>query len=307
MQSFRRINFSRGPQARTPGGASRSGFVLLLVLALIVVAGLVSAGVARRSLLIALEAVKGTDDLQARWARISLQQSVLLQANGILAAEMSRRPAEERARSHFADVEIRLAGRDYFLRIADEEAKANLNTIFHTQGESTVTRTVRELAGESAALPVTLRPFAVGDAAERLPVFDSWGQVFQLAAGSDSTDIPAKLMQATTNMTCWGSGRLNVVRAPENVATLILRPLDQTGLMDRLDQARGARGIRSLTELVEESRRNPRDEVFANAITLQSGCYSLWMRVRDGQSLHHELHIAEQTGNQRADIMSFVW
>lgn len=307
MHSYRQVDSPRKHRARTQHISSRSGFVLLLVLALIVVAGLVSAGVARRSLLIALESAKGVDDLQARWARVSLQQSVLLQADAILAAEMSRRPAEDRTRSHYADVEIRLAGKDYLLRIADEEAKASLNTIFHTQGESTVTRTVRTLVGESSDLAVNLRPFAVTDTAERLPVFDSWGQVFHLASGQDPARIPAKLMQATTSMTCWGSGRLNVARTSDVVANLLLRPLDQTGLMDRLNQARGARGSRSLNDLVEQFRRNPRDEGFADLISLRSGCFSLWIRVQDGQSQHYELHIAELTDNRRANIMSFVW
>lgn len=307
MRSFRQINGSQLPRTRTHGASPRSGFVLLLVLALIVVAGLVSAGVARRSLLIALESVKGADDLQARWARVSLQQSVLLQADAILMAEMSRRPAEDRTRNHYADMEIQLAGKGYRLRIADEEAKANLNTIFYTQGESSVTRNVRVFAGESSDLAVSLRPFAVGDAAERLPVFDSWGQIFHLASGPDSAHIPAKLMQATTNLTCWGSGRLNVVRSPDIVADLLLRPLDQTGLMDRMNQARGARGTRSLNDLVEQLRQNPRDAAFADMISLRSGCFSLWIRVQDGLSQHYELHVAEQTGNRRADIMSFVW
>ena len=307
MRLTRQINLQSKLRSRSQATSPRSGFVLLLVLALIVVAGLVSAGVARRSLLIALESAKGVDDLQTRWARVSLQQCVLLQADAILAAEMSRRPAEDRVRTHYADVEIRLAGKDYLLRIADEEAKASLNTIFHTQGESSVTRTVRDLVGESSDLTVNLRPFAVTDAAERLPVFDSWGQVFQFASSQIPARVPAKLMQATTNLTCWGSGRLNVTRTSDVVANLLLRPLDQTGLMDRLNQARGARGTRSLNELVEQSRQNPRDEGLVNLIALRSGCFSLWMRVQDGQSQHYELHIAEQTGNRRADIMSFVW
>lgn len=308
MRSFRQINCSRKPRVRTHGASSRSGLVLLLVLALIVVAGLVSAGVARRSLLIALESVKGADDLQARWARVSLQQSALLQADAILMAEMSRRPAEDRNRSHFVDVEVRLAGKDYLLRIADEEAKANLNTIFHTQGEPAVARAVRSIAGENSDLSVNLRPFAVGDATERLPVFDSWGQVFHLAASQDTAHIPAKLMQATTSLSCWGSGRLNLLRSPEIVTNVLLRPLDQTGLLDRLNQARVDRRTGSLAQLLEQSRRNPGDEAFAGLLSLRSGCHSLWIRTRDGQSEHYELHIAEQTqGVRRWDIMSFLW
>ena len=55
----------------------QSGFALLIVLVLVIIAGAVMAGFARRSLVSAVEAQGSADALQRKWAVTSLETSLL--------------------------------------------------------------------------------------------------------------------------------------------------------------------------------------------------------------------------------------
>ena len=313
-----------GLTQRLPARAGRRGFVLLLVLALLTVACLISVGVARRSMVVALESAQAVEELQDRWARVSLQRSVLLRADEVLVRAASRAVNETQPR-HVADLTLSLNGHEYSLRVADEEAKANLNTVYYTQGQTSVSRFLRGMqagrdgAGMSrtgrdgiatygASLPIKLRPYAVKDAAERLPVFDSWGQVFDLAALPDGTTAPAKLMAGTMNVSCWGSGRLNVARAPTGVMQQAVRDMDQDGLLERILESRESRGSEYITEQVRAAGRQRQTEALAELLTTRSGCFSLWIRMTDEARQRYELHVAEPGENaRRTSISSFLW
>ena len=65
----------------------RDGFVLLTTLVVIALAGFLLAGIARRSLLRAMETVSAQEDLQQRWALASLRRSLLPYAEEILQAQ----------------------------------------------------------------------------------------------------------------------------------------------------------------------------------------------------------------------------
>jgi len=280
-----------------PARRERSGVLLLVVVACILIAGLAMVGIARQSLRMATAAVNTESELQQRWGVISLQRTLLKGApvifkNSDKASLIagSKGPFPSKVRS-----EVLLGGIKFNLLLADEEAKLNLNSAYHRRGKNTAQQLAERMKGVGA-LRVRLMPEVPSadnrqrndsgasdeESAESetsLPAaFRHWGQVFDLASISVAVPPGQMIPNASSKLTCWGRGAVNITRAPDEI-------IEET--------CRTALGPGVARKLVSQYRENPTqnirqiavllkvDEEDVNALrqlaTTESATYSLWL------------------------------
>ena len=164
----------------------RNGYVLIMCLFVLALAGIVLAMVARRSLSSVLQANAQAKELSDRWLTYSLSRAVLSDPNKIL----------YEPNSHRANWELSLSDRVVVVELSDESAKLNVNMAKALQnGEKWQSRLTHEV--KTALL-------------EREKV-SSWAQVF----GHNWRDIP---MESTT---CWSNGPTNIRNASDQTIRLI--------------------------------------------------------------------------------------
>ena len=119
-------------------------------------------------------------------------------------------------------VDTNLGDLDFDVLLADENAKVNLNAMRRDLPLPAVTQIAKRLTQSTESLQVTLRPFTFASAAiageekqRDLARLNSWGQVFPMRQFTEPADAPRRLAAATMDLTCWGNGKLNVLRASE--------------------------------------------------------------------------------------------
>jgi hypothetical protein len=256
----------------------RKGFVLILVLVMLTIAGLLSAGMARRALDQAVVAARKTDALQRRWGEISLRHAVLNRAEILLrTAEI-----QEGVRRPTLQTTITLGGKTFQLILSDEQAKWNVNTAFRYGRESAVRSALFE---EGTPWPIRLRPDPRATATgSSLPAFACWGQLYDF---SDAAKTPDKqelpLAGLGERITCWGNGQLNGNRAEigtiRAVCELVAPPQSVTALLE-LRQKQPEWGLERLIQETDIPDRDRR--AFRLVLTDRSRCHSLWTITSNG-------------------------
>ena len=294
---------------------SRSGFALLLVLMLVVLASTMLAGLARYSLTRALESQESMEEVQRRWAVASLQATVLEHAEDLLDEAEHGQPLDGQPPDIYANkpiAELRVTCRldqiDYELVLTDEQAKLNVNTLLQkmTPGEarSVVSRLVAQAAqGQTDA--VVLRPLTVGANTPkevlRLPKVGGYGQVFQ-GLFPERLVGSAPSEGAVASVTCWGDGKVNLRRAPakvvEQACTMHLGRDVSNALLAARDRDPYAKLSALLAQLdkVDAARKNK----ISQCVTDQSQCHGLWIIVHGAQRSWYTLSIDPEGGTGSA-------
>ncbi len=290
----------------------RPGIVLLLVLVSLVIAATALVSVARQSYRMGTDALRARRELQQKWGSASLNRAMLPVATTIFeerdkAARKARLPVpspELLGNIVLGDVQLQFV-------LADEDARANVNSLYHFSDRDSAAKTVKELSQAIGAVALNAETEAVGadrmvrpvntqpgstrpdananaspnadaDANEEDPeeetlrtapiAFRSWGQVFDLSRVSN-------LQQATRRLTCWGSEAINVRRADEETA------VEVAGLIIGRPAAR--RMITDFRKSPANQIRRTIDRYSTNAqhrlqlkrlLSESSLCYSLWVR-----------------------------
>ncbi|WP_182866112.1 hypothetical protein [Stieleria mannarensis] len=218
----------------------RSGYVLLAVLAVMVLMVTVLAALSDHSLRRALAAADARIRLQQRLGAQSIERALLPEA----AKVFDRLEAQADAASQINGVAvppvkqvrgaITIGGVTFDVVLADEDAKLNLNQVYHMTGQRRTEAVLAKVLGPIAARAVRLQPAtrpmtaALVDSGEgnregnsEQPVteipraFRSWGEVFDLSRLSSGLGSDAALPAATGDLSCWGGDGLNVRRASE--------------------------------------------------------------------------------------------
>lgn len=293
------VPFSECPFANQ--GAHRQGFVLLMTLALLAIAGLLLASLARKSLNAAVSVSKRTESVQHRWATYSIQRSLLRRVEPILAA--NDQPESDEAQGtpiYQIAATIKLSGNEYQVDLADESAKVDLNVVHRANGDAAVRRTLSKFSGSG---PIThLRGFD-NNSNSGLPVFDSWGQVFETPGTTTGPAAAKTIRDATQELTLWSGGRLNIRRATtptfRYVSNLVLVGAD-AGRLVKLRQEHPNWPIEELTNAA--SLNDSESQQFTNAFGTGSSGASLWIISKDTA----EFHVSERV-NGRAYTTSFTW
>jgi hypothetical protein len=203
----------------------RSGFLLVMVLFCLLIAGLTLVSLSQRSIVLTTEAAIRTDCLQNKWAVQSLQQTFLPRVGDLFKARDEHLADSEAALPYSSTISVgvEMSGRTVQLVLADEGARLNLNLI-HTLGPTKTNRLLRRVCGNRLQAAIRLRPLVMKKTTQQeqeqeqeiIPqVFGSWAQVFDLSA---IPPVEGALPVLFDNITCWGPGRLNVMRADRETA-----------------------------------------------------------------------------------------
>jgi len=260
----------------------RGGYVLLLTLGIIALASIALAGLARHSLNLATSAGQAADDLQRRWGLLSVRHVLVDRTNEILEAQVPDELASLPPWPKPAQVSASflLGDQQFTVTLADEDAKVDLNTIY-TRKRDRLLPAIRRLSrgAQFAAPDVRLTP----NAGSGTP-FTSWGQVFELASLPNEKNASVALVSIGDEMTCWGSGRLNLRRASDaavrEIASLAL-PAKEVGELVQNRKNWGGQGVEELLDELELKR--PQYLAARRLLGTESRNFSLWVEIEDGQ------------------------
>ena len=279
------------------------GYILPMALSLIAMAAIVLAQVCRQTMRQSLAASQDARELQVRWGMRSCQATFLPQAEAILAA------GEKAAHQPLPSVQtqVQLGGCRFELLVADETAKANLNTLYRRHDLTAVEEAARSAARSSnSSVQVRLRPMnrdlspALG---EKLPpAFGSFGQVFDEAAVAS----PLAIRSAAGDLTCWGGGKLNWRRASAAALEQVLHGNRQAA--DRIVSLRQAAASGTPLTLAAALQLAPELKKTANLwFTEKSDAQSLWITCGDPSHPAAWLAVRETHSNGRSQVTNFSW
>jgi hypothetical protein len=300
---------------RTP----RSAFVLVMVLALLTVCALCLGGLARRSLDAGEQVATAQTDLQRRWGVVSCERTYLSLAKDLLEAEAAKLPANGQTWPLPASVaaEFDLGELHFSILLADEDAKANLNAMArgNPDGPRAVASLVEQLVAGVDGLAVHVEPPPTQSAPSQATVgshqsaatLRSWGQIFEPTEVACPGEFAARLRHATRNITCWGSGRLNIQRASDEAIRFVCENEIGPDILGKLLARRHESGATGLEPLLDQLALRKTDRLtLERLLTDRSSRYSLWILVRSPRRSWATLAIGDGSSSQ-GGRETFTW
>jgi len=255
----------------------KRGFVLILTLAMILLAVMLTARTANRSLSRTLQSLDAESQLRQRWETLSLQRALFLHA-GMTFHKVDDQYA---AMPLWVDGRFHLAGRTYRVRLSDESSKLNLNTLRQVLAPEQSQQTLSDLvSGWSSRSAIPRR-------------LESWGQLF-------GNRPPVEIINATTSITCWGDGRLNIERASSDSIRQLLEPIigsSEVAALQRLQQERNLQPLRQHRALAVPT-------IAQHLVTDTSHCYSLWIVEQDSGTTRFDVR---EWDGQTHRLTTFRW
>ena len=282
---------------RLDSARSRLGYVLMIVLATSVLVVTVLGTLANVSLRRALQAADAGRELQQRWGTLTLQKTVLSQAPDLFLQrqELATESRLDAPPPPMIRDAMTLGGVTFDLMLGDEDAKLNLNVIYHLSGRQKTEQVLSE-ASPSAAMYARLVPAVQpqqlsrqqrsrprdSDSDEEIePVADafrSWGEVFDINALEQNLGSEAALPIATTGITCWGSGQLNFQRATDEAILAVAGSIVQDGGARRILKRYRDNPTIDLAALLQNEVANPQNRrQLARRLGQTSNHFSLWI------------------------------
>lgn len=288
----------------------RDGYLLLMVLVMLTIAGLLTAGVARRSMGQAVACVQMKSELQRRWGSAACRRAILDRAE-ILLRKQEQRAEEDVRPLPRIERTFKLGDIEFEILLSDEQAKLNLNRVFaekQLQGvdralyqtvDGLSTYLVPEPTPHPAALPNVSFP----------PAFSSWGQVFsyeQSRVPGTTAQLPLAIANSTSEITCWGNGRLNLHRSStetlNRLCCLVAGPEVAKNVLESRITAPYLK-VEKLLKSVDLNRKETRK--LRRCLIDRSTCHSLWIIMREDFQQKIRLEI-KQEGIQ-PEIVRFSW
>jgi hypothetical protein len=197
--------------------------------------------------------------------------------------------------------ELRLSGARYTVVVTDEQAKLNVNRLVEWSGRAAAQRIVGRIArgpARSGVGPlVSLRPLNGGTdrrADLGLSRIGSYQQVF-------NTSNPQQLIGDSTGMglaariTCWGDGRLNILRAPDELVERVGQPLLRGSQIHALLEARRQSPNDTVQAWLDQVDTIDDDQrrALAGRMTDASRCFGLWVIGHHGPRRSYSFAVAE--------------
>ncbi len=266
----------------------KKGFVLVVILAVLVIASVVMGSWAYRSGSEALRAGEYSRDIQRKWANLSCQKFLISGFDDFFD------PAESDLDqpSVSVDMEIKLSGMEYNLKISDEQAKANINSLFSTGDGELAATSINSLLSDIENPPKML-------AIKNAKKISSFDEVFDY-------ENPDQLM-GLERLTCWGSGLLNYMRADkETLSVVTAGVLSETDVQKILDlRANGFEG--NLAALCQQLElKDFQIAALKKILTDSSGCRSVWIKCQSDVRSWHRLYV-EQTEEGSSRVLVYEW
>jgi hypothetical protein len=290
------------------------GFVLLLTLVLVLIAGVTLAALARRSVSEGLRIEQAEQELCRRWAARSARHAVLAHAPVLLdraegrlragrqadAPRPGRPTARRRPRAELR-VHCRLVDTDYELILTDEQAKLNVNAQLQRTDATATRRAVRRLTRPvarafDAHVEVAIRPrkMAFGPASARPDVhIGALDQVFDGAA-PDVQAGDALRPGLASMVTCWGDGKINLHRAPRRVLEVAFEGCLTRRTIDRILAVRSDQPYVRLDRVraVIGDAAAEQWSTVTSMVTDESRTFGLWVIARQPQRSWYEFAVA---------------
>ena len=303
----------------------RDGYILLMTLVLIAITGLLMAGMARRSMQLALDAAEAQQQLQQRWGGITCQRYAFQHADRLLsddtvwrAGDVSPLMAQEESgasqpplatRLKYASFQLELGGVRFDLLLADENAKANLNTIYERRDRTFLYQALQRMSGVQAHLPIHLRPAVQPEQEARQTAFRSWGQIFDMTSEeARQVDVADVLAESSRHMTCWGNGRLHFAVASDEsvreVAGLAISRLKVGQLLEARREQPG-RGFQALLPDLELTQAQ--GDQLLELLADNSFCQSLWLTISTGAARETSFIVRESDAEGNAQVSVWEW
>ena len=288
------------------------GYILLTVIAVSVLVITALATLANLSLRRGLEASDAERSLQQRWGALTIQRTMLAKAP--LVFQQQEDDFAENAPGVPPPTTIRaiMTLRDvtFDIQLGDEDAKLNLNALYHYGGPRSVDQAIARAGGPVVGVAKRLLPgrgprrlersggrITPGNADEDdldveepalLDAFRSWGEVFDLAALDAGLARDASLPNLTTGMTLWGNGQLNFRRATDEAILAVAGVVVQDGAARRIVQRYRESPTATLAVLLQtEISSEPDRKRLAQLLSEASTNFSIWIdaSARGGGSL----------------------
>ncbi len=283
------------------------GYVLVMALLLIAMAGSVLTIMAKRSIFEATDVYQAQKQLQHRWATYSLEKSLLPNASNVMTTLLENDPPDDQDLPvNKIDFNIQLGDTTYQLTLSDEQAKANVNQLFKSQSQPTdVTQTVRSLLEKRQIrnIPtINLKPFTWESDTQEHPI-QTLGQMFENVNLEQLMPFDSEEPAVLDVVTCWGDGKLNFRQAPIEVIISICLKSMTRGEIDKLINARKTNPEISLEKALVSAGIDKKklDQVKA-LFTETSNCHTLWSRWQDTRRLHHRLAVGlTLTANKKSE------
>ncbi len=290
--------------------SSRQGFVLVMVLILLTVAAISLSGLARRSLQLAADAADAQADFERRWQTSTLQQALLANVESLLANQPQHVPEDVQTwpLPSFVEGRIMAGEYQYHFLLADEDAKVNVNQILRQKPDAwmPVVMTLSQSANAGGLLPA-VSPVSSRQGQNRATL-QSWGQVFQSKQQDSSEASGPQIRDATRQLTCWGSGRLNVKRASDEAISALCNLVLSDRVVGQLIQERSTGDLTGIDDLISRLELKAEERfAFQRLLTDRSNCFTLWLNVSNGQREWTRLVVSQSSRGSADNLLSFTW
>jgi hypothetical protein len=286
--------------------------VLVMVLALLLVCALCLAGLARRSLESGEQVATAQTDLQRRWGVLTCVRTYLPLAQDLLESEAAKLPAQARTWPLPSSVaaEFDLGELHFSVLLADEDAKVNLNAVCRddSDGPRRVAAIVEQSATGVDGLAVHVQPLPSESVVNRASLaFLSWGQVFEPTDSARPGEFATRVREATREITCWGSGRLNIQRASDEAIRLVCTNKVAPDIVGKLIARRREPGVTGLAAVLNQLGLRDGDRgTLERLLTDHSSRYSLWILVQSPRRTWATLAVGSGSSAQAAHE-TFTW
>lgn len=296
----------------------RSGYALLMTVILLALAASTMATVARRSYATVLDASRAERRIQREWLVYSVGQ--LLPGADALMPEAREGDLTPRGRR---DMTIHLGSQQVALRIADEQSKVNLNTLWNGTEPQRFTAGLQELGrrgrdGGRIAAPAAMTDFhrRARELETSLPSFMSFEQIWDEAGVRAMMFGDIEVVGVLDRVTLWGNGRIRADRADLEALQGFLHPLLTRRQIDQLaayftpltsaDDAPPSADIEQLAEVLDLTDRQQR--ILPERLTDASECFSARITINDGMRSWPILLVHEPEGRGGVGMtLRFDW
>ncbi len=301
------------------------GFVLLMVLLVLAIAGTILATSARRSGQRALDTIEQVRRVQLRWGSISCRDIVFTNANDIFKKAAEYQPIKSRqVRSSVTLGLIR-----FDLILSDEQAKANINLLAARLGSQGLAAAMRELqADQRKVLQVWLQPGKKHESLQFAPrvrrdrrravknnipvtvpvVYESYDQVFRYDHPRQLLSEDPEQISPSDRITCWGDGKLNLARADVETLRSILTGLVTEDQIVTLANCDPSDPTFSLQQVIDTSELDTEKAALLTILlTDKSECFSLWVIGSVPTRRYYRFFIADKNIHPAKRSSSFYW
>lgn len=284
------------------------GFVLLMVLVILTMAGVLLATSARRSAEASLNTHARIRELQAKWAQRSISDFFMQSPEAVLtAAGGYKSPAPSSL-----ETRLDLCDHEYRIILCDEQTKVNVNALVAGRNRIEAESDIRELTAASrGALPVNLQPgMTIPNLLTAYPQrYTTYEQVFRYDHVGEFMPATGLIDSPTRYVTCWGSGRINLRKCNTPVLNIasrrVLTHSERTTIKDYVDEYPDSTLEEILAAAIEDPKKRKQA---ARLLTGRSNCHSLWI-IRKGMTRNWYNLIVQQQADAECDEQqwTFEW